>query len=88
MPNKFDKFAEKAAQLADEHFKNQFSGLTRLNDDEVEKIINDTGISKEDLAKLLQEVKSAASTNEAKADSIKNINGGVSALIAIAKKLL
>jgi hypothetical protein len=88
MPNKFDKFAEKAAQMADEHFKNQFSGLTRLNDDEVDKIINDTGISKEDLAKLLREVKNATSANEAKADVIRNINGGVSALVAIAKKLL
>jgi hypothetical protein len=88
MPNKFDKFADQAAQMADEHFKNQFSSLTRLSNDEVEKIINDTGISKEDLAKLLQEVKTATSINEAKANAIKNINNGVSALVAIAKKLL
>jgi len=88
MGNKFEEFADQAAQMADNHFKNKFSSLTSLNDNEINKIINDSGISNENLAKVLQEVKNATSSNEAKAKAIKNINGGVSALVAIAKRLL
>lgn len=88
MPNKFEKLAKEAAGMADEQFTNEFAGLTRLNDAEIEKIINETGISKQDLAKVLKEVKDATASNESKANAIKNINNGVSALVGIAKKLL
>jgi hypothetical protein len=88
MPNKFEKLADEAAKMADEEFKSEFSSLTRLNDADTEKIINESGISKQDLAKLLHEVKSATSSNEAKANAIRNINNGVSALISIVKKLV
>jgi len=88
MPNKFDKLAKEAAQMADEHFESEFSSLTSLNDAETEKIINDSGISKQDLAQLLREVKNASSSNEAKAKAIQNIDKGVSALVSIVKKLI
>jgi len=88
MPNKFDKLVDAAAQITDDEFKNQFTNLTRLTDSETEKLINDTGISKEDLAKVLKEVKDATASNEQKAAAIQNINNGVSALVAIAKKFL
>lgn len=87
MPNKFDKLAKDAAEMADKHFAAEFSSLTRLNDTEAEKIINESGISKEDLAKVLQEVKSATGSNEAKAKSIQQINKGVSALVSMVKLL-
>ena len=88
MPNKFDKLAKDAAQQADEEFKEEFSKLTRLNDVEIETIINETGISKQDLAELLRKVKDSTASNEAKAKSIQNINNGVSALIGIARKFI
>ncbi len=88
MPNKFDKLAKEAAQMADEHFASEFSSLTRLNDADAEKIINDSGISKQNLAQVLQEVKNASSSNEAKAKAIQNIDKGVSALVSIVKKLI
>ena len=88
MPNKFEKLAKEAAEMADEDFKAEFSRLTRLNDSEIEKIIDDTGISKEDLAEVLKELKDATASNEAKAKAIQNINNGVSALIGIAKRLI
>lgn len=88
MPNKFDRFAEQAAHKADEEFRNEMAGLTRLNDAEIEAIIEATGISKKDLAGVLREVKDATASNEAKAKAISNINNGVSALVAIAKRLL
>ena len=87
MPNKFDKLAKEAAQMADKHFASEFSSLTRLNDSEAEKIINESGISKEDLAKVLQEVKSASGSNESKAKAIQSINKGVSALVSMVKLL-
>ncbi|HEX8316206.1 MAG TPA: hypothetical protein VF609_14490 [Flavisolibacter sp.] len=88
MPNKFDKLVAEAAELADKEFKNQFTNLTRLNDAETENIIRNTGISQQDLAKVLKEVKDATASNEAKANAIKKINNGVAALVAIAQKLV
>lgn len=88
MPNKFDKLVAEAAELADKEFKNQFTNLTRLNDAETENIIKNTGISQQDLAKVLKEVKDATASNEAKANAIKKINNGVAALVAIAQKLV
>jgi hypothetical protein len=88
MPNKFDRLAEDAAREADESFKDKFSSLTRLNDAELEQIIFETGISKQDLNDVLKEVKNATVSNEAKAKSILKINNGVSALVAIARRFV
>jgi hypothetical protein len=88
MANKFDALAKAAAKMTDEKFAAQFSSLTRLNDEEVEAIIKDAGISKADLAKVLAEVKDATNNNNAKADAINKINGGISALVGIAAKFL
>ena len=88
MPNKFDKLAKEAADMADDEFKSQFTNLTRLNDAETDKIITESGISQQDLAQVLKEIKDATKNNEEKAAAIRNINGGVSALVGIAKKLL
>ncbi|NNV54948.1 hypothetical protein [Limnovirga soli] len=88
MAYKFDVFAKAAAKMADDKFTIQFSSLTSLNDDEVEAIIKDSGISKADLAKVLAEVKDATNNNQAKAAAINKINGGISALVGIAAKFL
>ena len=88
MANKFDKLAKESAQMADEEFREEFAKLTRLNDAEIETIIDETGISKQDLAELLRKVKDSTASNEAKAKSIQKINNGVSALIGIARKFI
>ena len=88
MPNKFDKLAKQAAEMADEEFKIEFSRLTRLNDNEIEKIIDETGISKRDLADVLSKIKDSTASNESKAKAIQNINNGVSALVGIVRKLI
>jgi succinate dehydrogenase flavin-adding protein (antitoxin of CptAB toxin-antitoxin module) len=88
MPNKFDRFAEQAEAMTDDEFKNRFSSLTRLSDDDITKVIKDTGIGNEDLAMLLAEVKNATEFNNKTAQSIASISGGVQALVAITKKLL
>jgi hypothetical protein len=88
MPNKFDKLAAQAQALTDEQFKIRFSSLTTLNDDEIGKIIKETGISKQNLADLLVEIKNATEFNNETVKSITKIQNGVQALIAIVKKLL
>ena len=64
------------------------AGLTSLNDNEIENLITETGISKKDLASVLMEVEDATKSNEEKAVAISNINKGVSLLVGIAKKFI
>ena len=88
MPNKIDKLADDAQVLTDEQFKVRFSSLTKLSDGDIGKIINDSGISKQDLASLLVAVKNATDFNNKTAQSIQSIQNGVQALVSIAKKLM
>lgn len=88
MANKYDKLASEAQAITDVQFKERFASLTTLSDKEIGKIIKDTGISKEDLATLLVEIRNATVYNDATAQSIGNIQFGVQALVAITKKLL
>ncbi len=88
MPNKYDKLAGEAQAITDAQFKERFSSITTLNDDDIGKIINTTGISKKDLAALLLEIKNATEYNKNTAQSILKIQNGVQALVAITKKLL
>jgi succinate dehydrogenase flavin-adding protein (antitoxin of CptAB toxin-antitoxin module) len=88
MPNKYDKLAEQAQAMTDEKFRERFSSLTSLTDNDITKVINDTGISKQDLANLLAAIKNATDFNNQTVKSITSIQKGAEALIAIAKKLL
>jgi hypothetical protein len=88
MPNKFDKFADQAKTMTDAQFKDKFSSLTTLTDSDITKILDETGISKKDLAELLSVVKSATDFNNQTAQSVANIQKGVVTLVSIAKKLL
>jgi len=84
----WDKIAREAGEETDEHFKNKISSLTRLNDNEIEFLVTETGISNKDMANLLKEVKDATKSNSEKAAAISNINLGVEFLVGVASKLL
>lgn len=88
MPINWDEITEQAANATDAHFANQISSLTRLNDDEIQHLIFETGISKQDLTTVIKEIKDATKSNESKANSIKNISKGFDVLVAIAGKLI
>ena len=88
MPNKFDKLADEAQAITDEQFRERFSSLTSLSETEIGKVLKSTGISRENLAALLLEIKNATEFNNKTAQSIINIQNGVQALVAITKKLL
>ena len=88
MPTNWDDITNQAANAADAHFASQISSLTRLNDKEIESLIFDTGISKQDLALVLKEVKDATKSNVAKATAMKNIGKGLDVLVSIAAKFI
>lgn len=88
MPTNWNEIASQAGESTDEHFKSQLSSLTRLNDEEIESLINDTGISKEDLSQVLKAIKDATKSNKDKAKAIKNISKGVDVLVGLASKLI
>ena len=88
MANKYDKLAGDAQAITDTQFKERFASLTALNDNDIGKIISSTGITKENLAALLVEIKNATEFNNNTAQSIIKIQNGVQALLAITKKLL
>ncbi|HET7819467.1 MAG TPA: hypothetical protein VFL70_09175 [Bacteroidia bacterium] len=88
MATNWDDIANQAANATDTHFASQISGLTRLNDKEIESLISETGINKQDLVLVLKEVKDAQKSNEAKAKAIKNIGKGLDVLVSIAGKFI
>jgi hypothetical protein len=88
MPNKFDKLADEAQAITDAQFRERFSSLTSLSENDIGKILKSSGISRENLAALLVEVKNATEYNNKMAQSVMKIENGVQALMAIAKKLL
>lgn len=88
MPTDWDKIAEGTANATDAYFSGQISSLTRLNDDEIQDLLSEPGINKDDLVAVLKEVQDATKSNESKANAIKNIGSGIQTLVGIASKLL
>lgn len=80
--------ATKAAQNTDEEFKKKISGLTRLNDQEIEELISESGIDKENFISILKEIKDASKSNEEKAKVIMAIEKGTDLIIGIVSKLI
>ncbi|MBH2004761.1 MAG: hypothetical protein I8H66_08740 [Sphingobacteriia bacterium] len=88
MPNDWDDIIRKAAKSTNAHFAEQLSGLTRLTNADIEGLIMDSGISREDLADTLQLVKDAGKSNGEKAAAIRNIQKGVDVLVNLVGKLI
>ncbi len=88
MPTDWNQIAADAATATDNQFASQISSLSKFNDQDIQELINDTGISKENLAEVLKAVKDASSSNQSKANAIKNISKGVDVLVGIAAKFI
>ena len=87
-PINWDEIIRNAQQATDQEFQSQISGLTRLTDPEIEKIIIDSGIGKKDLLEVIRIVKTTTGTNNAKAKAIGNINRGINVLVSLVSKLI
>jgi len=84
----WDDIADGAAGAADKHFSDRMAELTRLEADEIDKLIFESGISRDNLTRVIEAVKDASVSNEAKAAAIGSIHKGVDALIAIAGRIV
>jgi methionyl-tRNA synthetase len=83
-----DEIIAKAKTDTDNKFKNKVAILTSLTNTEVDGLMNDTGIKKENFAAVLKELADATKSNEDKVKAITNISKGVGLLVEIAKKVI
>jgi DNA-binding transcriptional regulator YiaG len=83
-----DDIIAKAKTDTDNKFKNKMASLTKLTNSEIDDLLQNTGIKKENFAAVVKEVTDATKSNEDKAKAIANISKGVSVLVGIAQKLL
>jgi hypothetical protein len=88
MSNNWDEIANEAGQTTDEQFKSRISSLTRLQDSEIDTLINETGISQQNLVEVIKAVKDATQSNNAKAAAIQNISKGVEVIVGLAAKFI
>ncbi len=84
----WDEIIAKAKLETDNKFKNKMSSLTSLTDNDIEKLLSESGIEKENFASVLKEINNAATSNKAKAAAIAKISKGVEVLVGIAKKFI
>ena len=71
----------------DEEFASEFSGLTRLTDDELKDFIK-TPEDKEKFAYLISIVKDTTKTNTQKAEALSNIEGALDLIVPLLGKLI
>ncbi len=89
MPNlTIDEILAKAKTDTDNKFKNKVSSLTSLTNTEIDALMNESGIKKENFAAVLKELDDAAKSNEDKAKAIAKISQGVQLLVGIATKII
>lgn len=84
----WNEIANQAAGATDALLAKQISALSRLNDDELQKAIQQSGISQKEMQQILSVVNNAAMNNEEKAAAIKNIGNGAKIIAEIAKLLI
>lgn len=88
MSTDWNRIADEATEATDAHFATQIASLTRLNTTEINTLISESGISKRDLATVFKVLKESTTTNEAKANAIRNTSKGLQVLVALAAKVL
>ncbi len=84
----WDDIIAKAKQETDNKFKTKMSSLTSLSNNDIEKLLSETGIDKDNFASVLKEVNDATTSNKSKAAAIAKISKGVELLVGIAKKFI
>lgn len=72
MSDDFDAILDEAVRMTDSQFASRISSLTRLNDDEINRICP-TKVDKEALARLMSIVKGASDENTKRTELINNI---------------
>ena len=83
----WDKIINDSFEKTDEEFASEFSGLTRLTDDELKDFIK-TSEDKEKFANLIAIVKDATKSNAQKAQALSNIDGALDLIVPLLGKLI
>lgn len=87
MAKSFKEIADEAKNITDQQLSSDISSLTKLSQEEINSIAP-APLDKDNLKKLIQMVKDSAKSNEIKAETITNIDNGVSLLVSLLSKLI
>lgn len=79
--------AKEAMKLTIQELSKKISSLTRLNDEEIINIINESKIDKDKFVEVLKVVKDITLTNNQKAEALSKIDKGVGVLVSLIEKL-
>lgn len=83
----WSRIIDEADELTKKEFANRISSLTSLTDKELVDLIDSSSISHDDLARILGVLHDATLSNDQKAKAISDIDGGLSVIISLAKKI-
>tara|TARA_B100000965_G_C19368520_1_gene659228 strand:+ start:289 stop:552 length:264 start_codon:yes stop_codon:yes gene_type:complete len=87
MPS-FDDLLNQAEQQTNEELATKLSSLTALKDEELKSLMEEDGVEKQNIIKLMSILSDASKDNTEKAKAIDNIAGASKVVIALLKKVL
>ncbi|MBX9780309.1 MAG: hypothetical protein K2X26_08190 [Chitinophagaceae bacterium] len=84
----YKKLAKEAATATNKEYADRIALLTNFKSAEIQKIIQQNNIDKEDFLKLIEVIKNETLDNEKKAVAIQEINKGLETVISLVGKLI
>ncbi|MCA6438319.1 MAG: hypothetical protein ACRCSM_02125 [Sediminibacterium sp.] len=84
----YKKLAKEAATATNKEYADQIALLTNFKSADIQKIIQQNDIDKEDFLKLIDIIKNNTLDNEKKATAIREINRGLETIISLVSKLI
>lgn len=87
MPS-FDDLLNQADQQTNDELASKLSSLTALKDEELKSLMEEDGVEKQNIIKLMSILSDASKDNTEKAKAIENIAGASKVVIALLKKVL
>jgi len=84
----YKKLAKEAATATNKEYADQIALLTNFKSADIQKIIQQNDIDKEDFLKLIDIIKNNTFDNEKKATAIREINRGLETIISLVSKLI
>lgn len=84
----YKKLAKEAAKATNKEYADQISSLTNFKSADIQTIIQQNEIDKEDFLKLIDVINNDTLDNEKKAAAIRNINKGLETIISLVGKLI
>lgn len=84
----YKKLAKEAATATNKEYADQIALLTNFKSADIQKIIQQNDIDKEDFLKLIDVIKNETLDNEKKAIAIREINKGLETIISLVGKLI